>query len=42
MDRIENDFFNNSIFACQFVAAVMFLPSRCLATVKGYTYRHTD
>jgi hypothetical protein len=37
---IENDESNNSsIVACVFVAAVTFLPSRCLST---YTYRHTD
>jgi hypothetical protein len=41
--RIENDAFNNfSVGACVFVAAVTFLPSRCLATIRGYTYRRTD
>jgi hypothetical protein len=40
---IENDASNNtSIFACVFVTAVTFLPSRCLATIGNYTYRHTD
>jgi hypothetical protein len=38
MDRIESDSSNNSsIVARIFVAAVKFLPSRCLATV-GDTY----
>jgi hypothetical protein len=27
---------------CVFVTAVKFLPSRCLAMLGGYTYRHTD
>jgi hypothetical protein len=41
--RIENDASNNSsIVACVFVTAVTFLPSRCLATIRRYTYRHTD
>jgi hypothetical protein len=52
--HIENDAFNNSIVACVFITAVTFLPSRCLATIRGfllsrclgtirwYTYRHTD
>jgi hypothetical protein len=41
-DRIENDVSNNySIVACVFVTAVTFLLSRCLATIGGYTYRHT-
>jgi hypothetical protein len=36
-DRIENETFNNySIVACVFVVALTFLPSRCLATVRGY------
>jgi hypothetical protein len=35
-DRIENDASNNYfIVACVFVAAVAFLPSRCLATIGG-------
>jgi hypothetical protein len=25
-----------------FIAAVTFLPSRCLATIRGYTNRHTE
>jgi hypothetical protein len=25
---------------CVFVSAVAFVPSRCLATVQGYTFRH--
>jgi hypothetical protein len=29
-------------YCCVFVAAVTFLPSRCLVTIAGYTYRHTD
>jgi hypothetical protein len=38
--HIENDASNNSyIVACLFVTAVTFLPSRCLATIGGYTYR---
>jgi hypothetical protein len=42
-DRIENDASNNSsIVACVFVATVTFSPSRCLATIRGYTCRHTD
>jgi hypothetical protein len=40
-DRIENDVFNNSsIVACVFITVVTFLPSRCLPTTGGYTYRH--
>jgi hypothetical protein len=27
---------------CAFVAAVTFLQSHCLETIKGYTYRHTN
>jgi hypothetical protein len=43
MDRIENDASNNySIVSCVFVAAVTFLQSRFLATIGGYTYKHTD
>jgi hypothetical protein len=43
MDRIESDASNNfTIVACVFVAAVMFLPNRCLATIGEYTYKHTD
>jgi hypothetical protein len=30
------------LFACVFVKAVTFLPSRYLATVKGYIYRQTE
>jgi hypothetical protein len=42
-DRIENNESNNSsIVMCVFVAAVTFLPSRCLTMIRGYTYRHTD
>jgi hypothetical protein len=42
MYRIENDESNNSsIFASVFIAPVTFLLSRCLATIGGYTYRHT-
>jgi hypothetical protein len=42
MDRIENRAYNNpSIVACVFIAMVTFLPSRCLTTIEGYTYRHT-
>jgi hypothetical protein len=33
---------NSSIVASVFVTMVRFLLSRCLATVGGYTYRHTD
>jgi hypothetical protein len=41
--HIENDASNNSsVVACVFVTGVMFLLSRCLATIGGYTYRHTD
>jgi hypothetical protein len=42
-DRIENEASNNYyILACVFVGAVTFSPSRSLATIQGYTYRHTD
>jgi hypothetical protein len=42
-DRIENEAFNNSsVVAYVFVATVTFLPNSCLATIRGYTYRHTD
>jgi hypothetical protein len=35
--HIENDASNNSsIVACVFVTAVTFLPSRCLATIRGF------
>jgi hypothetical protein len=35
-DRIENDASNSSsIVACVFLAAVTFLPSRCIATIGG-------
>jgi hypothetical protein len=41
--HIENDASNNSsIVACVFVTAITFVPSRCLATIARYTYRHTD
>jgi hypothetical protein len=34
-DGIENDASNNSsIVACVFVAAVTFIPSRCLETIR--------
>jgi hypothetical protein len=41
-DRIEDDVSNSSsIVACVFVAAVTFLPSRCLATIRGiHIYTH--
>jgi hypothetical protein len=43
MDCKENDVPNNSsIPACAFVAAVIILPSHCLATIRGYKYTHTD
>jgi hypothetical protein len=39
--HIENHASNNSsIVACVFVTAVTFLPSRCLATIGGYTDMH--
>jgi hypothetical protein len=42
-DRIENDMSNkSSIIACVFFTGVTFLPSRYLATIGRYTYRHTD
>jgi hypothetical protein len=42
-NRTENDVSNkSSVFACVFVTAVTFLPSRCLATIGGYSYGHTD
>jgi hypothetical protein len=40
-DHVENDASNNSsIVAYVFVAAVTFPPSRCLATIGGYTCTH--
>jgi hypothetical protein len=40
---IWNDASNSSsIVACVFVAAVKFLPSRCLTKLREYIYRHTD
>jgi hypothetical protein len=40
-DPIQNDnSSNSSIVACVFVAIVMFLSSRCLATIVGNTYGH--
>jgi hypothetical protein len=43
MDRIENDSSNSySIVAWIVIAAVTFSPSRFLATIGRYTYRHTD
>jgi hypothetical protein len=51
--NIENDASNNSSIACVFVTRGNvsteplpsndrgFLPSRCLVTIGGYTYRHT-
>jgi hypothetical protein len=30
------------LYYCVFVAAETFLPSRCLAMIRGYTCRHTD
>jgi hypothetical protein len=42
-ERIENEASNKSSVAeCVFVAAVMFLPSRCSVTVGEFTYGHTD
>jgi hypothetical protein len=38
-DRKENNASNHSIVACVFVAMVIFLPSRYVATIRGYTYR---
>jgi hypothetical protein len=36
-ERMENDASNNSsIVTCVFIAAVTFLPSRCLAMIRGY------
>jgi hypothetical protein len=41
MDCTEKDASNNfSTVACVFAAAATSLPSRCLATIGGYTYRH--
>jgi hypothetical protein len=43
LERIENDASNNFyIFACVFIAAVMFIPNHCLVITGGYTYRQTD
>jgi hypothetical protein len=36
---VSNSFY---VVACVLMPAVTFLPSRCLATIEGYTYRHTD
>jgi hypothetical protein len=43
MDAIENYVSSNSTYvACVFVAAVTFLLSRCLATIRGiYIYMYT-
>jgi hypothetical protein len=42
-DRIENDTSNISfIVAYLFLAAVMFLPRRCLLTIRGYNFVHRD
>jgi hypothetical protein len=41
MNHIENDRSNNSIIVCVFVAAGT-CSNRCLATIGGYTYIHTD
>jgi hypothetical protein len=42
-DHIDNDASkSSSTVACVFVAAVKFLPSRCLATIGGDTYRHSE
>jgi hypothetical protein len=42
-DRIQNVSSNNSIVASIFIAAVTFLPSRCLATIEDtYTDTLTD
>jgi hypothetical protein len=43
MDPIEEYASNNSsIVAFVTVTASQFLPSRCLAPLRGYTYRHKD
>jgi hypothetical protein len=43
MSHIENDVSSSSsVVACVFVTAVTFLPSRCLATLEGYTDTHAD
>jgi hypothetical protein len=43
MHRIKYDVSNNSsIVARVFVAAVKFLPSRYLATIGGYAYKHIN
>jgi hypothetical protein len=43
-DRIENDVSNNSSIVAHvlFAAVSFFLPSRCLAKIEGYIYRHMD
>jgi hypothetical protein len=33
---------NSSIVACVFIVEVTFLHSRCPATIRVYTYKHTD
>jgi hypothetical protein len=39
---MENDASSSSVVACVYVAAVTCLPRRCPATIKGYTFKHTD
>jgi hypothetical protein len=41
MDSIVHDAYSRYIVACVFIAAVTFLPTRCLATIGGYTHTHT-
>jgi hypothetical protein len=40
--RIGDDASKNSSIVCVLVAAVTFISIRWLATIWGYTYRHTD
>jgi hypothetical protein len=42
MDHIENVSNNSSVTACLFNTTVTFLVNHCLATIREYTYRHTD
>jgi hypothetical protein len=39
---MESDASNNFPVAAFVFAAGTYLPSRCLATIIGYTYRHTE
>jgi hypothetical protein len=40
MEPLENDVSNNFYFRLYIFAAVIVLSSRCLATIRKYTYNH--